>query len=93
MHDAGAVEEHVDRAGLADDGGDGRIVQHVEDAGGDTALVGKAREGPRVDIRGKHRRAGALEGERGRPPDALPRRRHQNGLAFEIAHDVTPVCA
>ena len=80
MDEAGAVEQHVDRADLGDRRVDGGVVEHIELARRDIGLPGELGERRLVDVGRDDLGAGAGEGEHARLADPLPGRRDQHCL-------------
>ena len=79
MHDAGAVEQDVDRAGIARRLRDRIGTQHIEPGGAD--VVGCDRLDLRgIDIGGDHARTRGGEGKRGGATDALTGGSDEGGL-------------
>ena len=83
MHVAGAVEEHVDRADLGGERGDGEGVGHVEALRADVGSPCQVGQRGLVDVGRDHPRALAREGFRGGAADALGRGGDESGLAGE----------
>jgi len=82
MDKAGAVEQHVDRAGLARERRDLRLVGHIEMACGNQR-IGERGKLVRGDVRRQHACPFGGKGERRRAADSLPCGCHQRAFACE----------
>jgi hypothetical protein len=79
MHDAGAVEQDIDRPGLLRRRDDRRGIGRVQPGGFDV-VVGKPGQQRLVQIGRDHMRAFGGEGQGGGPPDALAGGGDERGL-------------
>ena len=94
VHEARAVEQHVERAFARGERRDVLRVRHVEPTRGQPAAralgVGpEPHERGFVDVGRQHVGALAREPQRGRAADALPGRRHQRAFALQ-SHEHLP---
>ncbi len=90
MDNAGAIGQHIERAGLADGSCNRLGSHHIWAPGGDAGrLLSQCGERRFIDIR----RPFAREGERRCPPDALAGSRDQRRLSVQsFAHNYSLSC-
>ena len=88
MHEAGAVEQHVDAADLLDPGGNVIVAQHVEFARRDAGRSLQFLQRRFIDIGRMHSRAGPRERQGRCLADALRGGGEEDNLAFEASGHV-----
>ena len=93
MDEAGAVEQHVDRADLGEAGFHRVRVEHVKPARDDAFRAFQFGERLVVDVGGVDGGTGGREGQRAGAPYALRRRGDDDALACQILrHEVSSNC-